>query len=55
MAYATVLLPDGSTETRPVTLGVSEAFYNYTTFNGITRYFWILDGLAEGETVILWE
>ena len=55
MAYATVLLPDGSTETRLVTLGVSEAFYNYTTFNGITRYFWILDGLAEGETVILWE
>lgn len=54
-AYATVLLPDGSTETRLVTLGNSAAFYDYTTINGVTRYFWVMDGLAEGDTVILWE
>jgi multidrug efflux pump subunit AcrA (membrane-fusion protein) len=54
-AYATVLLPDGSAETRLITLGNSVAFYDHTKVNDVTRYFWVLDGLAEGETVILWE
>ena len=54
-AYATVLLPDGSTETRLITLGNSAAFYDHTKVNDITRYFWVMDGLVEGDTVILWE
>ena len=54
-AYATVLLPDGSTETRLITLGNSAAFYDHTKVNDVTRYFWVMDGLVEGDTVILWE
>jgi hypothetical protein len=38
-----------------ITLGNSVAFYDHTKVNDVTRYFWVLDGLAEGETVILWE
>lgn len=54
-AYVQVLLPDGSSEQRLVTLGISDAFYSYFSVTGITRYFWVVDGLSEGDTVILWE
>jgi hypothetical protein len=54
-AYVQVVLPDGSTEQRLVTLGFDDAFYNHMSVTGITRYYWVVDGVSEGETVILWE
>ena len=54
-AYVQVVLPDGSTEQRLVTLGFNDAFYNHMSVTGITRYYWVVDGVSEGETVILWE
>ena len=48
-------MPDGSTEQRLVTLGFDDAFYNHMSVTGITRYYWVVDGVSEGETVILWE
>ena len=54
-AYVQVVLQDGSTEQRLVTLGFDDAFYNHMSVTGITRYYWVVDGVSEGETVILWE
>lgn len=51
--YVQVLLPDGSIEKRYVHLGTSDAFYEYARKSGQLWYYWIADGLSEGETVLV--